>query len=169
MYWITGALLIWLTLPARLADIVFALDWFAPHWQCDSFGIPLSQTQRMALPFAVIALVVSALLTFAATRRRLGGTDVFDFRLKRSAREWSISFIAVALITPLAYDIVSFLSDAIFTQTWIADCAGSAEEIVVSMRRPFVQVLPVLEGIIIFWILHLQAFAISEKKTNNYP
>lgn len=63
-YWLCGAFLIWATLPASVADIFNARSWFVPHWQCDSLGIPLMQAYHLTVPYAVFALIVSALLTY---------------------------------------------------------------------------------------------------------
>ena len=99
-----------------------------------------------------------------STRKRLGGTDVFDFRLHKSVWGWCVTLVAAILITPLIYDIWHYFFDALFVQTWTEDCAGRAEEITVSLRRPFLQVLPVVEALLILWLLHLRAFAVSPQQ-----
>ncbi len=160
-YWLCGTFLIWLTIPASVADIFIAPRWFAPHWQCDSLGIPLMQASRLALPFAVFALIASGLLTFVSTRKRLGGTNIFDLGLGKSVWGWCVTLVAAILIAPLSYDIGHYFFDALFVQTWTVDCAGRAEEITVSLKRPFFQVLPAVEALLTLWLLHLRAFAIS--------
>ncbi|MCV6585646.1 MAG: hypothetical protein OIF47_08930 [Marinibacterium sp.] len=165
VYWLIGAFLIWVTVPASVIDIFIAPEWFAPHWQCDSLGIPLMQAYRLALPFAAVALIASGLLTFVSTRKRLGGRNIFDLRLRKSARDWYVTLVAVILIAPLACDIGHFFFDALFVQTWTEDCEGRAEEITVSLRRPFFQVLPVVEAAQILWLLHLRAFAVSRRRS----
>ena len=164
-YWLCGASLIWLTIPASVADIFIAPHWFAPHWQCDSLGIPLMQAYRLALPYAVFALLLSGLLTLVSTRKRLGGKDVFDLRVQNTVWNWFATLFAAILIAPLAYDIGHYIFDALFVQMWTADCAGRAEEITVSLRRPFLQVLPVVEALLIFWLLHLRAYAVSPRRS----
>jgi hypothetical protein len=164
-YWLSGAFLIWLVVPAHVIDIFIAPHWFAPHWSCDSLGIPLMQAYHVALPFAAIALITSGLLTFVSTKNRLGGKDIFDFRLRKSARDWFMTLVAAILIAPFAYDVGSFFFDVLFVKTWTADCAGRAEEITVSLRRPFLQVLPVVEALLILWLLHLRAFAVSPRRS----
>lgn len=158
------AVLIWSFVPASLADIFVDPKWFAPHWQCDSLGIPIYRAQQAALPVAGIAIVISGLLTFVTTRKRLGGRDIFDFRLRKSLWDWSVTLVAVMLILILAEPIVRYLHEATFIQTRTADCGGTSEEITVSGRRPFLQYTPVIYALLILWLLHLRAFAVSPKR-----
>ncbi|MGX9354029.1 hypothetical protein ACS3SW_02365 [Roseobacteraceae bacterium S113] len=127
-------------------------------------GIPLMQAYRVALPFAVFALLLSGLLTSISTRKRLGGKDVFDLRVGKSVWNLFVSLVAAILIAALIFDIGHYIFDALFVQTWTEDCAGRAEEITVSLRRPFLQVLPVVEAFLILWLLHLRAFAVSPQR-----
>ncbi len=91
--------------------------------------------------------------------------DVFDLRLRKSAWNLFVTLVAAILVAPLAYDIGHYIFDTLFVQTWSEDCAGRAEEITVSLRRPFLQVLPVVEALLILWLLHLRAFAVSPRQS----
>ena len=71
---------------------------------------------------------------------------------------------AAVLIAPLVFDIGQFLFEATFVQTVTAGWGVCAEEITVSMRRPLVQALPDVEALLILWLLHLRAFALSPRR-----
>ena len=88
-YWLVGGLLIWLTLPAGLADLLIAPSWHAPHHQCDSLGIPIMQVRAMLLPMAGVTLALSGLLTWPATRRRQGGGHILDYQFTSTVWNWS--------------------------------------------------------------------------------
>jgi hypothetical protein len=163
-YWLLGVVLIWLMLPAGTMDIVLAHDWFAPHWRCDSLGVPLIRARQIALPYAAIALVLSGILTLISTRKRLGGRGVFDLRMRATAWDWCVTIGAAILIAPLVFDIGQYFVDVTFEQTVTANCARRAEEITVTMRRPLVQVLPVVEALLILWLLHLRAYALTPRR-----
>lgn len=164
-YWLTGTVLIWLTLPASIIDILLAPQWFAPHWQCDSLGIPIMWLRRLALPFAVMSAAIAVLITALATWNRVGGTDIFAQHAGGAVRRWTVTILTAVLIAPLIYHLGIYMTEVLFIRTWTENCAGRAEDIVVTLRRPIVQVLPLVEALLILWLLHMRAYALSAKRT----
>lgn len=163
-YWLCSALLIWLTLAAGLADILLAPQWFAPHWQCDSLGIPIMQTKTVALPYAVFALLIAGILTWAACWKRVGGRDIFLLRGQGTLPAWLVGGLALPLIAMLVFDIGRYLYEVAIPRTIIADCNVRADPITVTHRRPLLQTVPIIEALLILWMLHLRAYALSPKK-----
>lgn len=160
-YWWVGAILMWLTLPAGLFDILAAPKWHAPHWQCDSLGIPIMMTRRALLPAAGMALILSGTLVLGATWRREGGGRVFPPSRPRTWRGWMLACILLILSAVLCRDVLQYLYQITFVQTFVANCAGRAEPITVQMRRPPLQISPILYCALIFWMLNLHAFSAS--------
>lgn len=161
-YWLIGTLLIWLLLPVSVLDMMLAPDWYAPNPQCDSFGIPIAEAAVAGLPFAALAALVSALLTLppGAWKRR-GGTDIFFLNFTGSIRWWLFTLITGAMVAAFAYELANYAWHAAVTQTFTADCAGRAEPVIKVMRGPLLQLGPLINVLIILWLLHVRALAIS--------
>jgi hypothetical protein len=165
LYWLIGAGLIWSLLPLGLVDILIAPKWHAPHWQCDSFGIPFLQTTQALLPWALVAIIVAAILSFPATWNRQGGVDIFNFRFGQSRWKWAINVLILLALGVIAYNLMIKLWQSFIPQTINADCNGRAEPITLAMRRPFVQVTTLCELAIGLWLLHLRSLALSPQTT----
>ena len=163
-YWLVGALLLWSILPAYTLDLLLAPDWFAPHWQCDSIGIPIAQFYISALPYAAISLVASGCFVVISTRNRQGGADIFNLRPDGSLWSWGTTLVAGVWIGAFLLDFLRYLVEVLFLQSWVSDCNGTADPIEVSMRRPALQMLPWVGIVMIYWVLHMRAYAVSPKR-----
>ena len=161
--WLTGTVLIWLILVVPVVDVVLAPEWFAPHPQCDSLMIPIMLAAGAALPWAAVSLALAGLLTWGATARRAGGGDVLDLRQSLSARTVAALVIALCLAAPFAYDLASWVRDTLTPRSWTVDCNGRADPLEVTLRRPLFQLMPLLDLALIWWILHLRAWAVSPR------
>ncbi|MFS4436670.1 hypothetical protein ACMA5I_00515 [Paracoccaceae bacterium GXU_MW_L88] len=163
-YW-TGALLFWLFPFVYAADILLAPQWYAPHWQCDSLGIPIGGAIFGALPSIPFVLILSAILVFPATRARQIGADIFDLSLGRGPLKHVLNLIAVVVILAWIYSLFQTVWSATVPQTFTADCGGSAEPITVTMRGPIFEIFNLYFLVLIIWLLHLRAMALSPKIT----
>lgn len=121
------------------------------------------QTKAALLPWALISALAAALLVFPLTKGRLGGTDLFELRLGKSLRAWVVTVLAGAAIALLLYDVVLYVYLAVIPQTVTTDCAGRAEAVTVTMNGPAIQILPLVEIVFAFWLLHIRALAVSPK------
>lgn len=162
-YWIVGSILIWLILPISLVDILVAPRWHAPNWQCDSLGVPILQTTAAAIPWAIVAVLISASLVFLLARKRLAGADIFNFRLGAAPWNWIITLLAMVVIVAITFDVGMHIWNAAFIQTISSDCAGRAEPVDLTMRGPVFQLFPLLEVAIGLWVLHLRALFLSPR------
>lgn len=162
-YWLIGALALFSILPAGLIDIFLAPGWHAPHWQCDSLGIPILEASAAAAPWALISAGLSAALAIPAARRRAAGCDIFRLRLGRG---WVNALISapVILLAGLAFwQVAEHVWRALVVQTFIADCNGRAEPITVSRRGPLLQISPLVLVALALWALHLRALALAPR------
>lgn len=163
-YWISGTIVLWLLLPLSFVDLLIApISWNAPNWQCDSLGVPLYWMLSGLLPWSVVVPSATAALVFLVVRRRQAGADILDIRLGRSRWKWLVNVPTSALMLLLAHDIGLHLWSALVPQTVSSDCSGRAELVVVTMRGPPFQTLPVLECALAIWILHIRALLLSPR------
>lgn len=162
-YWMVGSILIWLILPIGLLDLLIAPKWHAPHWQCDSLGIPVAGTAIAAIPWAIIASLISAFLVFLLVRKRVAGADIFSIRLGSPLWNCLVSPPVMAVIALATHDVGTHIWSAAFPQTISSDCGGQAELITLTMRGPIFQVLPLWEIAFALWVLHLRALLLSPR------
>jgi len=163
LYWFVGSTLIFLILPLNLVDIVIAPWWHAPHWQCDSIGVPIIETTAVIVPWAGVSFMVSAALAIPSVWRRQGGADIFEFSLGKSFCKWLVTAGFGVLFAFFLYPVAVHFWNAILPQTITADCNGSADPITLVMRGPLLQFVPVCELAIAVWLLHLRALALSSR------
>ncbi len=154
----------WLPLPASVLDIIIAPQWHAPHWQCDSLGIPIYQAYYFALPWAGVSMLTAALLVIPTCRKRVDGENIF--RLKHGKPTWNVMISLPVALVCLFLIISTFqhIWDALIPQTITADCNGSAEPITVTRHGPAFQTMPIVLICFVLWLLHLRALALSDKK-----
>lgn len=162
-YWFTGFALIWAILLVSFIDVLAAPRWHAPNPQCDSLGIPLAQTM-MALPlWTIAAALIPAVPVFLFVRKRLPGADIFDLRLGSPPWNWGVSLLTLFVIAPLVFDIVRNVWQVVVPQTISSDCAGRAELLTITMRKPVLQFMPLVEIALGIWVLHIRALLLSPR------
>ena len=161
LYWATGTIFLWLMLPASLIDILLAMKWHAPHWQCDSIGIPIMYTYAALIPWASMSAVIAALITLPMTWRRKGGADILDLRLGKAPWKWIVTIPVAVMVILVCTNLLRHFWLAAVPQTITADCSGRAEPITLEMRGPLLQFTPVCETAIAIWLMHLRALALS--------
>ena len=161
LYSHAGTLLLWLALPVSTIDYLIAPDFFAPHPDCASYAIPAFNFMLAALPWAVVSFLAVSMITVPATKNRQGGADIFDLSLGAPPWNWIISAPVFALIVYFGshlWETVWWLGSL---QTVTSDCGGKAEPLTVAVTAPSIQFMPVLEGAICLWLLHIRALALS--------
>ena len=168
-YWILGALMLWLPLPLVLTDILIDPKWHLPHWQCDSIAIYIFQTQAALLPWALVSIIVSAILVFPFGRGKSRGIDIFKFELGSKVWNWIVSIPVALICVFLLYEVTSHIWEVIVPQTITADCGGRAGEITLVRRKPPVQFIPLLCLVSVLGLLHLRALTLSPKLKNSRP
>ena len=167
IYWITGAVFLWATLPASLIDILLAMKWHAPHWQCDSIGIPIMYTYAALTPWAFMSAAITALISLPMTWRRVGGADILDLRLGEAPWNWIVTIPVAVVVIWVCVGLLSHFWLAAVSQTITADCSGRADPITLEMRGPLLQLTPVCEIAIAIWLMHLRALALSPQRNAN--
>ena len=166
-YWLTGAFLLWLVLPATVVDHVLSPRFHMPHWQCDSWGILAYRVGMIALPAAVIALLLAAMIAVSSTWRRRGGDDVFAPIFGRSPVALIVTLVAMPLIALCLYGLGAFVFDVLVPKTVTADCAGRADPITVTIRRSPIQLTPMILLLLALWLLHVRALAASPRRATS--
>lgn len=158
-----GTLLLWLALPVSTVDYIVAPDFFAPHPDCSSLAIPAFNFLLAALPWAAISFLAVSMVAVPATKERQGGADIFDLSLGRAPWNWIISVPVFGMIVYFGSHLWQTIGWLGSLQTVTSDCGGSAAPLTVAVTAPSIQFMPVLEGAICLWLLHIRALALSPK------
>lgn len=168
VYWIAGALLLWLMFPIGILDILIEPKWFAPNPQCDSLGVPILWLQEGLIPWALISVVIPAIPVFLIVRKRVAGADIFDLHLGTAPWNWIVTLLTAAALLPIIFDMGRYLWEVSVLQTITGDCGGSAEPVTITMRRPIIQFTPLWEAGFALWILHLRALLLSPRRVEQF-
>lgn len=164
--WLIGAVLLWSLLPLQVVDILQDLHWYAPNRMCDSVGVVMLKTQRILLPWAALALLVSALVTFPAAWKRAGGTYVFTFAIGRPIKNCVVSLVTILLCALPVYEIGTFIWEVVVPNVTASDCDGRHELVEITMRRSALQVMPLIYAALVLLLLYLRALALSPRRTS---
>lgn len=163
LYWISGSFLSFALLPASVFEIIFDPEWFAPNFQCDSLGALIFQIVPALLPYGILCVLIFGLVTFLATYRRTGLGDLYDVYPSGSLRKWGWNLFTFVVLLPLAYPVVQHIWNMFVQQVVSSDCNGSSGLVEVVRRGPIFMVTPLLYLALIFWFLHIRAYAFTER------
>ena len=162
-YWLGGSVLVWLTVPAQLVNIMASPTWFAVNPACDSLGFVIMQYLSI-LPFwSAISLVVSlAFLSIFLIGRRVS-VSVFSLSLGSPTKNVITTGTVLILSLPMAYDLLTYFWEVAVPQVISSDCNGRAELVSATMRRPIVQLSPIIDVLLLLWLGHIRALFLAPK------
>lgn len=163
VYWLTGFALMWCLLPSKLIDIAIAPAWFAPNPECSSSDLLEEGVGALLLPWTIIVALISVAVAFALMRSREPGASIFKLGIGKMGTNISVTLVTLVVILPLLSDVALYLWQISVPQTVTSDCTGSADLVSKVMRRPIVQVSPLVELIVVFWLLHVRALLLSKR------
>lgn len=164
-YWLTGFALLWLMLPSKFADMLYASDLYAPNYACDSGGPVLLGLVALLLPWAVLAAAFSAIVVFAVVRKKKPGVPVLSVRLGSWPRNLAVTTVIGLAILPLLFDVAQCLWEMAIPQTVASDCNGRAELVTRDVRRSLFQTSPFIELMLVLWFLHIRALLLSKRSS----
>lgn len=162
-YWWEGFLLLWLLLPAKYLNMMFAPEWYAPNPECDSLGPIVWEMQVSLLPWGVVAAVVSSIVVFGLVRRREAGVSVLELGIGGTFKNVIVTAILAVLILPLAFDVALYVWDVVLPHSVASDCNGRSDLVTTLMHRPILQVSPFIEVPLVLWLLHIRALLLSKR------
>lgn len=163
VYWLTGFAFMWCLLPSKLVDMVIAPGWFAPNPECTSSDMIEEAVGGLMLPWTVLVALISAAVAFVLIRGRQSGASVFKLNLGKKPKNIAVTLVMLVVILPLLSDVALYVWQVAVPQTVTSDCTGSADLVSLVMRRPALQVSPIIELVLAFWLLHIRALLLSKR------
>ncbi|MBS1165756.1 MAG: hypothetical protein H6R00_1781 [Proteobacteria bacterium] len=161
VYWLTGFALIWCLLPSKLVDMAIAPAWFAPNPECSSSDLLEEGVGALLLPWTIVVALIAAAVAFVLVRGRKPGA--FKLDLGKTSMNIGITLVTLVVVLPLLADVALYLWQISVPQTVTSDCTGSADLVSIVMRRPILQVSPLVELILVFWLLHVRTRLLSRR------
>lgn len=163
VYWLTGFAFMWCLLPSKLVDMAIAPTWFAPNPECSSSDLLEEAIGGLILPWTVLVALISAAVAFVLIRGRQSGAPIFKIDIGKTPKNIGVTLVMLAVILPLLSDVALYVWQVAVPQTVASDCTGSADLVSMVMRRPALQVSPIVELTLIFWLLHIRALLLSKR------
>ena len=163
VYWLTGFAFMWCLLPAKLIDIAIAPSWFAPNPECSSSDLLDEALSGLLLPWTVLVALISTAVALVLVRGRQPGASVFKLDIGKRTWNVGVTLVTLVVVLPLLFDVGSYLWQIAVPQTVSSDCTGSADLVSTVMRRPVLQLSPLVELTVAFWLLHIRALLLSER------
>ena len=143
--------------------MTIAPAWFAPNPECGSSDILDGVVGSLLLPWTVLVALISAAVALVLIRGRQPGAPVFKLDLGDRTKNIAVTLVMAVVVLPLLFDVVRYLWQIAVPQTVTSDCTGSADPVSLIMRRPALQVSPLVELVVAFWLLHIRALLLSQR------